>query len=288
MKAVVVGNCVTVTYGEALQEMLPDWEVKRADLGHALAWLSDGSKPEFTNYLATCDLYVGHPITSPQLADTLNPSADRIIIPPVVFRGLHPDIAILPGFTGLYSSSQTSLIVIAARALDLRVDQTVRLFSEATYRALGYFDVYATERKKMIDTFRASGIDLGDDFPRWEAKEGFFYLPIHPRCFVLVDIIRRTMLGRRIDEQTHANAARFRETLTDHLKNMEAWPVYPDFAERIGFDGDLIWRRVKGHAELSLEEFVASEFQSLDAADPAWRQTPFVGQAASLLKPLVR
>ena len=287
MKAIVIGNCVTVTYGESLKEILPDWEVRRVDIGSALKWLSDGSKPEFTQYLGSCDLYLGNPMVSEALAQALHKSADRIIIPPIVFRGFHPDIAILPGFSGLLNAAQTSLIVLGARASHLSVDQTVRLFNEETYQALGYFDLYKTERQQMLQTFETAGIDLNDDFLRWEAQGGFFYIPIHPKSFVLIDILRRALLGRYIDERSHAGAACLAGMLPDHLENMEAWPIYPDIAARLGFSGDLIWRRVKGRAVLSLEEFVTKEFEFLDAAKQEWRQVAFVARAASMLQTLL-
>jgi hypothetical protein len=129
MKTIVFGNCATVTYGETIKEIFPDWEIRRVDLGEGLRWLADGSKPEFTQYLRTCDLYVGHPMGEwPSIAAAVNPAADRVLIPSLIFRGLHPDIAIVPGFDSPVGNAQTSLIAVAARALDLGVAETVKLY----------------------------------------------------------------------------------------------------------------------------------------------------------------
>jgi hypothetical protein len=139
MKVAVVGNCVTATYSEVLKATFPSWDVRRVDIGSAEKWLTTEQKPEFNRYLQVCDLFVGNPIRFEPLAAAVNPSADQIIIPPLVFRGLHPDIAIVPNLKSIFGASQTSLIAVGASALGLEISECLKLYNETVYAALGLF-----------------------------------------------------------------------------------------------------------------------------------------------------
>jgi Polysaccharide biosynthesis enzyme WcbI len=185
MKVLVVGNCAALSYTDALRALFPDWDVRLVDQGSAKKWLIDESKPEYIQFLQSCDLFVGHPhlFEFQPFGNKLNPKADRIIIPGLAFSGLHPDIAILPGFDGAFSDSQTSLIAISAYALGLSVDEGVKLYNETTYTQLGYFDYYEIQKQRVIHEFRQNDIDLTDDFLIWESRGGgdsfiFRYMPV--------------------------------------------------------------------------------------------------------------
>jgi hypothetical protein len=286
MKALVIGNCATVTYSDTLKAIFTDWEVRRVAEGAAQEWLIGGSKPEFTQFLQSCDLIVSHPhlLEFQPLANSLNPKADRIIIPGLVFSGLHPDIAILPRFNGVFSSSQTSLIAVGACARGLGVYESLKLYNETTYAQLGYFDHYEKQKHSVISNFRKYDIDLVHDFPIWESQGDFFYFPIHARVFVLADILRRALLGRYINGRVHSATANLSLTLPDHLGG-QTWPIYPELAARRGFAGSLIWRGLQGYAEMSLVDFVSSTFQSLSTMEESWRHVSFVEQAGATLRP---
>jgi hypothetical protein len=287
MKVLVFGNCVTVTFSEVVRAIFPKWDVRRVDMGSAQTWLASGDKPEFTDFLRACDLIVASPMVNwPGLVAALNPVADRIVIPSPIFRGLHPDIAIVPNLKGIFSASQTSLIAVAACSLGLSASECRKLYNERTYSALGYFDLYQRDGSNMVSVYREAGIDISGDFTQWAARGDFFYMPIHPRSFVLIDIIRRTFLGRYIDQQIHLEVADLYQSMADHLALMDRWPVYPEIAARHGFSGDLIWRNLPRRPEVDLQAFVEDEFNALATLDAGWRELPFVQRAAATLRPL--
>jgi hypothetical protein len=103
----------------------------------------------------------------------------------------------------------------------------------------------------------------------------------------LIDVIRRALLGRYIDDRVHAASAGLAETMIDRFAMAETWPIYPEIAARHGFAGSLVWRNLAGHAELSLETYLSLTFQTLDAMEQDWRQVAFVERVAAVLRPLM-
>jgi|SRR5579862_1197841 len=294
MRVLVMSNCVMATYVACLQALRPDWEVRGVGLDEAGAWLARGVKPEFLRYAGACDLYFGWPLDNHGLADVLNPQADKIIVPPLHFRGLHPDLATLDGFRGPFSrdaaNTQTSLIALAAKWLEYRVEQACALYCERSYEALGFFQLYQSECERLLALFGASGIDLREELRDWEQRGDFFYVCHHPRVFVIVDIVRRALVDRYLDRQRFAGSASLRDTLQDDLAWSETWPVYPEIARRIGFAGGLTWRLpppLDGQP-LSLHEMVERTFRALDDTPSGWRETGFIVEAAAILARLGR
>lgn len=290
MRALVVANCTTQTYVDGLQKLFPDWEVRGVTADLAEAWLADGSRPEFDAYLGACDLYVGEPPRDRHYGTRINPAADRILLPNLYFRGLHPDIAVVPGLRGPLTFSapntQASLVTLAARALDMGAADTADLFRADVYRELGFFDLYTTEKKRLLELFSSHGIDLAEEFAAWEKIGNFFYVCHHPRAIVLIDILRRALAGRYLDAAAFTASAGLARLQTDYLGTMEIWPVYPDLAAPLGFAGSLTWVRGARPApiQLPLADFIEATFAALDAAGPDWRSLPFVTRAAALIR----
>lgn len=290
MRAIVVANCTTQTYVEGLQKLFPQWEVRGVATDWAEQWLSEGSKPEFHNYLKSCQLYVGEPLEAKRLSAELNPAADKIIIPPLHFRGLHPDIAVVSGFHGplsvAASNTQCSLVALAARSLEISVEETLTMFCMEIYQELGYFDLYAAEKRRIIDLFQSHNIDLSLEFEDWEKVGDYFHVCHHPRAVVLIDVLRRALAGRFLNPEEFAASAHLGRAHEDNLANLEIWPVYPEIAAPLGFQGSLTWvRPTRPTAQkLSLRAIVEGTFSALDAMDENWRAIPFVKRAAHIMQ----
>jgi tetratricopeptide (TPR) repeat protein len=290
MRALVVANCTTQTYVEGLQKLFPDWEVRGAAADVADAWLADGSKPAFEAYLRDCDLYVGEPPDGSHFGGVLNPSVDRVIIPALHFRGLHPDIATLPNFRGPLSfaavNSQCSLIMITARALGMTVANTAAMFCSEIYRELGFFDLYKTAKNRLLKEFGSFGIHLSEEFAEWEKQGSFFYVCHHPKPFVLIDILRRALLGRYLDAASFRDSASIALTQADYFAAADVWPVYPELAAALGFQGSLTWiRPARPQAvTLSLGEVIEDTFAALEAMPENWRTQAFIQHSALILR----
>ncbi len=174
MKVIVVSNCATSTYYDVTLSLFPDWTIKAAGFNEAERWLQSGEKPEFEQYLKECDLYIGWPLDNLHLATVLNPNAERVIIPELYFRGLHPDVAILEGFWGPFSEgaphTQTSLLALGARAIGKTAEETRALFREDVFERLGYFDLYKSEKSHVVAEFGKYGIQLDEAFDFWRRR----------------------------------------------------------------------------------------------------------------------
>ena len=290
MKVIVVSNCATSSYYEVVATLFPDWTVKATGFNEAERWLQTGEKPEFEQYLKECDLYIGWPLDGLRLATALNPSAEHMIIPELYFRGLHPDVAMLDGFWGPFSDgaphTQTSLLMLGARAIGKSAEATQALFREDVFERLGFFELYKAERSRLVAQYAAHGIHLDEAFDFWETQRDFFYVCHHPRSIVLIDIMRHALRGRFLDEDAFANSESLRRTQPDKLAVSEVWPVYPEVARRFGFEGGYTWLK-QAHSpnrEMSLTRVIDVTFESLDKMDDAWKTVPFVAECAKLLE----
>ncbi|HVT30705.1 MAG TPA: WcbI family polysaccharide biosynthesis putative acetyltransferase [Lacipirellulaceae bacterium] len=290
MNVIVVSNCVTSGYHLAVSSLFPDWNVKAAGINEAERWLRTGEKPEFSLFLADCDLFIGWPIRGHIISTVLNPSADRIILPELYFRGLHPDVAQLNNFWGPFSidapHTQTSLLMLGARSIGMTAKQTESLFCEAVYDRLGFFDLYKAERRRIVTQFFDAGVQLDEAFDWWEKQGDFFYICHHPRSFVLVDIIRFALKGRYLSEDAFANSESLRWSQRDTLAWTEVWPVYPEIARRTGFNGSLTWLKNSqcSPREMSLSQVIDNTFKNLERMDAAWKSVPFVAECARRLQ----
>ncbi len=289
MRVLVVSNCVTGTFVQTIRAIFPAWDVRGAGVQEAADWLQDNSKPAFTDYAAHCDLYLGWDPAGHPIDLTLNPRADRIVIPSIHFRGLHPDIASVPGLWGPFSTShnndQVSLIMVAAKYLGYSADQTLSLFRPQVFDALGYGGYYDTERTRFIQNFLNAGHDIEMDVRRWEKGHDFFYVPHHPRVFVLFDIIVRALSGTYLHPGQRETAQALRTQQPDNLDWAEIWPVYPALAQRVGSAGSMTWflPSQAERRERSLPEMVTLTFAALDNHAGDWKDLAFIREAGMII-----
>jgi hypothetical protein len=156
------------------------------------------------------------------------------------------------------------------------------MFCPEIYKEFGFFDLYQAEKQRLIAQFSAFGINLIEEFARWENAGDFFYVCHHPRARVLIDILRRALAGRYLGMDALATSSEI--VVPDYFGSMEVWPVYPELAAELGFQGSMVWTRTSSPRLelLSLSEFVDANFRALDAMTSDWRR-PFVAHAASLM-----
>jgi hypothetical protein len=290
MKVIVISNCATHSYYEVVATLFPEWTIKAAGFNEAEHWLQTGEKPEFAQYIQECDLYIGWPLDGLLISTILNPNAERIIIPLLYFRGLHPDVAMLDGFWGPFSEgaahTQTSVLMLGAKAIGRSAEATQALFREDVFERLGFFDLYKTERDRVVAEFAAHSIQLDEAFDFWETQRDYFYICHHPRSIVLIDIMRHALRGRFLSEDAFADSESLRRTQPDRLTISEVWPVYPEVARRFGFEGGYTWLKqaLSTPREMSLTRVIDVTFESLDKMDDAWKSVPFVAECAKLLE----
>ncbi|HKN28864.1 MAG TPA: hypothetical protein VJY34_13660 [Roseiarcus sp.] len=107
MKALIVTNCATSAYTETLKIIRPSWDVRGVNIITATKWLTTDINSNFIEFFDSADFLVtGFP-------DLRQPSKKThvINIPGFSFRGLHPDVLLLPDAPHQSSMAEVGIIL---------------------------------------------------------------------------------------------------------------------------------------------------------------------------------
>ncbi|HEY1612203.1 MAG TPA: WcbI family polysaccharide biosynthesis putative acetyltransferase [Rhizomicrobium sp.] len=284
MKVLVVTNCATAAYTEGLRALFPEWDVKGADLAATRKFIRERNQA-FLDHMASSAMLVASLPDDPMF-DTFAADGTKLFIPNFLFRAYHPDSFYL--HTGGAASHAMddgtdtptareggrrqarlhSRITVTAFLLGMSAEETAAAFNGRTYEKIGYFSVFESERDKLLGRFGQAGIDLAPELERWTESGDFLYTFNHPKAVVFSDILLKALTGRFIAPAGIAAAGETLAQVPDFLAGSPRWPVYPEIAARLGFEGSLLWRtgRGAGGRSLPLAEFIAESFASLSGA----------------------
>ena len=178
-------------------------------------------------------------------------------IPSIVFSGFHPDtIYILDptrsgfpveGPTGPYHSA----IALFAWLRGMNVDQTVALFGEPLFEALGYFDVWQDSAHEFLELARTSGLDLSAELVRWSRSGPFMYSMNHPKAHVLFDVAKALLTRAGVK----TGPVEFADFAVDDIVRGVVFPVYPEIAERYGHRGSYLFKRANYRLARNIGQF---------------------------------
>ncbi|HEX4157026.1 MAG TPA: WcbI family polysaccharide biosynthesis putative acetyltransferase [Rhizomicrobium sp.] len=268
MKALVVTNCATGAYTMGLRAIFPKWDVKGANNNVAQKFIDERDR-KFLGHLSSAKFLLTNEPDAPMF-DGFAPDGVKLVIPNFSFRALQPDAFHLSHANQAVSSllgggNLHSRLTVTAFVLGMRVDETAAAFNAANYERCCYFDVFASERENLLGRFSAAGIDLAPELDGWLGKGNFLYTHNHPKSFVFADILIKSLTGRFLTPVRAGTARAMLEKLHDHLEDTGHWPVYPEIAARLGFDGSLVWRtsRGAGFRLLGVRDFVEQTFAGL-------------------------
>lgn len=228
--------------------------------------------------------------------DELKTVSAGIELPILVFPAFHPDLVhvhdradrrggLLPSATGDYHSA----LVLFGYLEGLDAARIQKLFEEAIFARLGYFDLWDGSCAMLLDAGRAAGWDLSDDLMRWTRRGAFMHSVNHPKPHVVADLARGVLrkIGLQppeIDIETY---------LPDEFIAQGTWPVYPAIAAHYGVPANDHFltqptRTKQAARTLSLEAFIAASLASyrryatadIDCPRVAeWRRDPAIRQA---------
>lgn len=275
-------NCQATGLANCLETLSPGLEVERYD---ALSFKDqvDEIRPRFGDF----DQIVIAPRVKSVVGEEVSTS-DRILwMPHVWFQGYHPDICYL-GASGPIARGAIgpyhSVIAFAAYALGLSVEQTLRLFREDVYSALGYFDAWGAAREGMLRDFDEHGYDLRPLLPAWVRQGPFMHSVNHPKIRVLMDLAR--MLLRKAGRPVHESDI----VPQDNLVQGPVFPVYPEVASRLGAVGSYVFKRGATYRTKTLAEFVGESFEiyrslgDFEPSNPGF--VPAIERAKALIREL--
>lgn len=266
----VLFNCQNQMIIQTLRRLLPDTEVKGMSTFQFSTAVDRGTIKEKVQTDAFVFLPNGFDIIGDHPARDLLPDVTPTAVDPIIFRGFHPDAVAARKAEGgaMLLEGLHSRIVHIGFDAGRSAEEIVRDFNEKTYRELGYFELFHSEQKRLLDQFKANGLDIARPFMKWMQRSPFMYTTNHPRPYVIFDLV--VALCRREGWPVDDALIRFwRPLAEDLLINDLVWPVYPELAEELGFEGNLLFRFPNENRVLSLDAFVRLELDRFHKASAA-------------------
>ena len=174
-------------------------------------------------------------------------------VPSFNFPGYHPDHCNLSEIGGPLRGNH-SAIAFAAFRCGLDVKQTVALYRENIFAAMGYLDHWEAARAGFLARYTRAGFEMKQAFLEWSRCGPFAYIPAHPRIACLRDLAK-AVLVRADMEIKKTNVVPY-----DVMANAVIYPVYPEIASCLGIRGDYFFKLPTEYRLIGLREFIEGEF----------------------------
>jgi hypothetical protein len=150
------------------------------------------------------------------------------------------------------------------------IEQAATLFNNEHYKKLGYYDVMAEDKQRIIDRFAKAGLDIRELFEVWQQNGNFLHIPVHPDVRVFFDIIHLALTNAGLAQDISPDLlAKARAGMHDYLAEGCLWPVYPEIAAHFGVAAiPARWRTsaAKGTGvEFDLEEMLRKSWATYQA-----------------------
>jgi hypothetical protein len=272
-RIVVVGNCQADGVAACLRRLTPGHKVQN------YSW-AQTDVPDMPGGISAAiraaDILVRQqtPLKAPSWAQELERRTDAVVIPRIAFSGLQPD------WIGLHGADvrsrlgrNYSVLAIAAMRLKVPIGQAADLFNAYIYERLGFFREYASSRDFMLK----QRCHIAPDIDGWSRYGAFLHLPNHPVIEVIWSISQD--LCRHLGIEA-ADA----EPPPDPLARFARWPVYPEIAKRLGFEGSTAFKPPGSDDRLDLDQMIAETYLSLAAVGPGFPWPPSIEQAMQTLR----
>lgn len=267
----VIGNCQARSISDYLAAMMPDFSVKAGfsrDIRDGNVSLSD---------LVSSDLLVVQSVMLKKVIGELKGlgvTREIVTIPTLYFTGFHPDFIYVRGPEANVASPMhngNSAIALAAWKAGFTVEETLSLFCDDTYRALGYHDYLAIARQDLLGEADTLGLELSDEYDVWERSGPFFHTPNHPKPIVLGGVARALVAKLGLKPHTRYPEALLPDQFASHM----IWPIYPELTKTVGGMGEYVFKPSNGKRDygapikvLSLEEFIKGSFEIYSKFEP--------------------
>lgn len=274
IKIIVVGNCQASGIATLLQAMSEDVVTKFYETTDKfLTSLKNGDLDTIS--FSECDLIFAHPRN-----DWIEILESRVIgirnkvkyIPPIAFSAFHPDCVYVENKEknhvaspiGAYNSS----LAFYGWSNGLSLKNTIGLFSEEIYDALGFFDYWNSSVASLKSAWDFSELTIDSKVIRnWSRHGSWMHSINHPKLFVLADVARAALTREKI---THI--PNVEDFLKDNLTIHPCWPVYPEIGNALGIPttqpffkkGEGLCPSNRPIGMLNLEKFVEQSFIAYD------------------------
>lgn len=247
----IISNAQTFGLANSMRLLTNDVKIDHVDV-----WTLRASLDHFVQTIPTYDRIVIHPQIEHGYYDFS--SVEKLSrIPSIQFDAYHPDICfvgargqLINGPMGAYHS----MIALAGFRAGLSAERTRALFRRDIFERSGFFSRWESERKKLLESFAAHGLDIADSFRTWSRRESFMYGIDHSKARPIRDIARVFLRQCGIEtNQTDIVPA-------DVIMAGCCFPVYPEVAEVLGVEGSYMFKPHQDYRLISLEKFIEQSF----------------------------
>lgn len=177
----------------------------------------------------------------------------HISLPIFTFRAYHPDLIYifdrgkpLSGPISHYHSA----IAFACYLKGINLIDAKSHFAGCFYEKCGYFDLWISERDRILTEFQDFGLDMRPYFRDWGRKKAFMYSYNHPRIQPIYDMASALL------ESSGFSPHRSDLIPHDNLASSAIFAVYPEVGEALGIQGQYEFRAVGDYRPISLTEYL--------------------------------
>ncbi|HWT05662.1 MAG TPA: WcbI family polysaccharide biosynthesis putative acetyltransferase, partial [Xanthomonadales bacterium] len=220
MTIYVVGTCQTKSLAACLQVMIPDVRIEQLPADTDLEAIGPEDLVFRQRYRPdmTPARHGGREITSPV----------------IWFNAFHPDVVYLVGPWGSVTpplgGGQHSSLALYGWHRGLSAARTAKLFTEAVFEKLHFFDCWEAAKHTLIEEGRDLGLAFDAVFARVERFGCFMHSPIHPTLVVMAELARELVRRAGLTPTVVVPES----YLEDPLLRGAVWPVYPEIGRHLG------------------------------------------------------
>lgn len=294
-RILLISNCQVQPLKHGLANVCRDIEIDIIPV-HVIA---PGKRAEvFSKYVANKATYTC--VLSVALSDEFGPLASSVIknsfaplpvlsIANIYFDGTLPDICYVGGLNARVPgpiSEYHSRIAVLGYLMGLPVETTVRMYCDAVYRHLGYYDSFQQSLDEMARRDAETDIPLGD-LLETKVREGNCFLSHnHPTSLIMAAYINKVgdvLVQRGLAEPSGLKLSQ--ETFINFLAQSVIFPVYPEIAAHHGlpYETSYVFRTATVGDEpsktIALEDFVRAEYRAFQSADQGILRSTWPGSA---------
>ncbi len=275
-KILLLGNCQVRSLARLFRAMTGDGEVTAMIMLPSVMKRFESHDPALEVAIAESHLIFVHAddTTSTLIKNNFPTHHDKVrLIPKINFAGFHPDVDYVDDTKGEHirgplGDYQSSLAFFGWKN-SLSKSQTIRLFCEATYDELGYFEYWNAARKMLVSDGELAGFPLDRLFESWAKRGAWMYSMNHPKLHALADIARIALEREGISALPGVE-----EFVDDEMSAESVWPVYPEIGARLGLPGHYFFKRSTPFEfrdmpvpMMTLEQFIDESFEAYSKYD---------------------
>ena len=191
---------------------------------------------------------------------------NEFLYPRVNFNAFHPDLVTIAGPPGPVApplADYNSSLVLFAWQRGLDAARTERLFCEAVFERLGFFERWEPAKQTLLEEGRAIAFPLEAMLASWTARGRFMHSSNHPALFVMGDVARALLERAGLPVPFD----RPEDFIHDAMLDKAVWPLYPEIGNRLGLPGAYAFKMFQGNGSrgatlLDLGEFIARSFEA--------------------------